>query len=378
MKRHFCSYLSMFAGVYVLLALIVLLNIIFLIRTDELGGINAIVDKQVKGGGLYSGHHGVIDVKFENYKRKKPKIIALGSSRSLQIRDYFFTEPFYNIGGEARSLLQAYHILDRFFGVHKPEVVILYLDYWWRFSNEDKRPPVNPNYMRRTVTSAVAPIAALLDNRLQIGQYFDIISGKLTYTGPIQRIGFGALTTLGGFGPDGSHYYNLQGNMLPVNQRISDKTRFIRDEPVPSGRLDFGLLRHLQAELKQQGITLISILAPLSQKTLKLARQKKGYSYITELRRHLVEDVPNAYDFFDLSPYGASDCEFSDSMHAGEVANMRIIYEISKSENSPLLRYVDPKSLKSMISKHANGVTIANNAIGDAFRASINQQYDEC
>ena len=48
-------------------------------------------------------------------------------------------------------------------------------------------------------------------------------------------------------------------------------------------------------------------------------RHDGGYGYLPELRTALKREVPQLYDLMDVANLGASDCEFLDGIHAGEV-----------------------------------------------------------
>jgi hypothetical protein len=161
-------------------------------------------------------------------------------------------------------------------------------------------------------------------------------------------------------------------------QKITPVARFIPKHKVPFSQGKVNLLKQMTVELKRQGITLVLILAPVSQAPLEGARSREGFKYIEELRERLVDEIPNAFDFFELKDLNVSDCEFSDSLHAGEVAHMRIIQEIAKRSDSPLKHYVNVDALGELISNNVDGVTIADDDIGKAFRSAIDQQFQAC
>ena len=87
------------------------------------------------GGLLGSIAHSVRDVKVPAYMEAMPEIVALGTSRSKQFRDYFFTKSFFNLAGGAinsqvRHEAELWNIDQTYFSKHKPSLVIMTLDYW--------------------------------------------------------------------------------------------------------------------------------------------------------------------------------------------------------------------------------------------------------
>lgn len=76
-------------------------------------------------------------IKFKVIEQKKPKVVAIGSSRVMQFRsNYFINRDFYTMGGTAGSIIDAGKTFERIKKSYIPEVVILGVDLWW----------LNPNY----------------------------------------------------------------------------------------------------------------------------------------------------------------------------------------------------------------------------------------
>ncbi len=101
----------------------------------ELFTTSAGLDYQERSGGIYGrafvadDHH----YKLLLYRMKKPKLMALGSSRTMQFRDSFFlpSQHFMTAGGAMQSLAEGRVFMDEALASGAPEMVILGLDYWW-------------------------------------------------------------------------------------------------------------------------------------------------------------------------------------------------------------------------------------------------------
>lgn len=69
-----------------------------------------------------------------------PKIVVAGSSRSMQFRQQFFTEPFYNLGGSIESIYKDLKtVINRIIANPSIQTVLISVDPWW--FNADFDPP---------------------------------------------------------------------------------------------------------------------------------------------------------------------------------------------------------------------------------------------
>ena len=123
MTHALLRYLLGFLAPIVLLGIVLLLNKAALDNAGEFADISRIVAAQRADEGLYNGLvHSVQAYKYETYRQANPKIVALGSSRSLQVRDYFFNGDFYNLGGVSADPLRIFNIMDTLFAEHQLQI----------------------------------------------------------------------------------------------------------------------------------------------------------------------------------------------------------------------------------------------------------------
>ena len=122
----------------------------------------------------------------------------------------------------------------------------------------------------------------------------------------------------------------------------------------------------LVTKMRAVGTEVVLMLAPYPSKTLENAvRLGFDLSYLDEMRRELAAKYPHSfYDFTDIRPLGAGDCEFLDSSHGGEVAFMRMFDAAAKAPLSPLHRVVDRAYLERTIAANAGRIMVADNMIG--------------
>ena len=101
--------------------------------------------------------------------------------------------------------------------------------------------------------------------------------------------------------------------------------------------------------LEKQNIHVITFLPPLvtevNNEILKLGNK---FNYIDQLKHQLRNADINFYDFSNAELLEFSSCEFLDGYHGGEVVYMRILNEISKTDEQ-LEQMVNIKSITNKI-----------------------------
>lgn len=372
-------------------ALILIMNLIFLERVGEYSELNNIVDEQQEHNGLYNGlAHKLSKYKIEVYRRKEPKIVAVGSSRVMQIRDYFFEDKFYNFGGFGLSSNGA--MLETLLAKQKPEIVIVALDY---FSFCTSKLPLNPTAVLGRANRAsnamprryLLPQFLMVDGTLGLKTYIrGLTEPNLKLFNGIPRLGISAVFAEQGFGVDGSYYYfNRVNNMIsqPLNLRWSETVSAISsgNSQLPIDcQVDKGSLKILKKRINQLnaiGIKTVIFSAPLPGAIIDAYAAIASYStFFSDWKKGLREIFPEYYDFHDLRLLGATDCEFLDSIHGGEVAYMRMIREIALGSKSPLTGRVNVALLNRLIETNRGATTVAKNSLGQAYQDVLLRERD--
>jgi hypothetical protein len=267
--------------------------------------------------------------KLELTLRQNPAIIAVGSSRALQVRDFFFNESFVNWGLTVSSIAALDWAASEIIKLpQKPKLVIFFLDPWWfnpKFDNARDvfvpRDPQTTNIYRNTY---------LLGKRL-------FAKKPLTRA---NRLGIAAIDSNQGFDYYGSFHYISRittGETFDIKfertlrQIDTGDQRWIgAEEP---NRLAIERWKSIKARLEQSGIAVVEILPPFPPSVTKRLHGKGNHAYIGKIGALL----PTAFDYMDSRALpDVTDCEFVDGIHGGEIVYAKAL--LSAAENNPALR----------------------------------------
>lgn len=152
-----------------------------------------------------------VDYKLQLYAKVKPEIAAVGSSRVMQFRGAYFRKPFLNVGGTAGNLPVLRSTIDAMLRIHKPDAIIIGLDFWWFMPqwNADpfkEEPPTSGSY-NYGFDSLKKPWTWLLEGKIS---FRDFIAPMLPQSmGGFRNARYGIMAQQynDGFGSDGSWYY---------------------------------------------------------------------------------------------------------------------------------------------------------------------------
>lgn len=377
-------FLTVILFVYAILATAIAGNLFVLWKAGELQPVDFIIREQLRTGALYNALSvGFADYKYVSYHNAAPEIVAIGTSRAMQIRKHFFVKPFYNLGGLANGPGQANVLADRLLlqGT-PPKVVIFALDYWTfcqpATTRSSERPPAEAESVHDGMSQ---PDRYFLIYRLLIERSMSAVdlAGLVfsrhgsTDTG---RIGLGARIGGSGFAPDGSIYYFARVDQIPLDRRWTEilgrmqtgTAQMIKDCTVSNRALSE--LKRFVDKMQAADVGVVLILAPLPGAVIEKMIAEGRYQYVHELRRLLIERYPKQFhDFFDMREI-ASDNEFLDGLHGGEIVYMRAVLSAAHRVGSPLHELVDERYLRTQISLWSGHAQISNGPITPSFSAS--------
>ncbi|RHH20730.1 hypothetical protein [Desulfovibrio legallii] len=311
-----------------------------------------------------------VDYKLQLYAAVKPQVVALGSSRVMQFRGAYFRRPFLNVGGTAGNLPVLRSTLDAMLRLHRPEAVILGLDFWWFMPrwNPDpfkEEPPTSGSYVYN-LDSLKKPWTWLLEGKISWRDLLGPVLPRSLGGFRDDRYGIMAQQTDDGFGSDGSWYYTgeITGQKRPFDYRFEDTLKQVRygikafapSPPLKDSRDVGGIsTAHLDAfaeiycRLKARGIATYVFIAPLSITALDALRaREEDYPHLFRLRDALLARGIEVMDFTDPRTFAATDCEFVDGFHGGEVVYARILRDMADRWSS-LLAYVDMDKINAVI-----------------------------
>ena len=326
------------------------------------------VAEQARGGFALFGSgvsQDFVDYKLRLYAAVRPDVAAVGSSRVMQFRAACFRRPFLNMGGVAGNLAALRSTLDAMLRVHRPQAVILGLDFWWFMPQWEARPfdeapPTSGSY-NYGFESLKKPWSWLLDGKISLTELAAPLLGPFGRGFRAGRYGVMAQQTDDGFGPDGSWYYTAEitGQKRPFDYQFSDTLSQVRhgikafyragknqDAPSPE-HLD--ALAEIRCRLRARGIQTFIFIAPLSERVLTAMREhQEAYPHLFALREALLARGIDALDFTDPRSFASGDCEFIDGFHGGEVAYARVLRAMADHWPA-LLSYVNMERLNAVI-----------------------------
>lgn len=347
MYKKYCQQFIIF---FFILALPLGGNWLFLYNSGELLPIEKIARIQQE-----AGRHCLVGLATRNqfyyykkarYELFKPKILILGSSRVMEFRQNSFLTEVFNAGGAMNSINEGFCYINEALKMHKPELIILGLDYWWFNEVAHKphdaiKPPLQLSH-QISLRSYLLPFKWLWQKKISFKEYIQRVNpGLLVKNDYAQGIGVDAIINHTGFGLDGSFYYTKTINGKEKN--IDEKFHTCLENMSTGGlRFHYGSRVHdlhfmniikMIRKIQAQGVELIIFIPPNAPTIVnKMKEYNPQFQYIDDLRQRLLNEDLKVYDFHDPAKLSSSDCEFLDGIHGGEVTYAKILRQLGQAE----------------------------------------------
>jgi hypothetical protein len=373
-------YLAALGGFALLLGLVPLLNFAVIWRSGEFDRLPRIVAELHATGAIYgSGLHDVRgELPLEIVRHRRPEIVALGSSRALDVRQEFFTRPFACACGGMDSIddgeVYGAAILER----ARPRVVLFALDFWWFTTpTPPRRSPMNLEVTAQMSRDKILrPLEWLREGTVTPGDYLRLLAGERDLIPQVPRPKIGAMAIKRGLGvrADGSLLSGVRVSPLALPlyaasseivrapdrlvlagaRRAGAHSRFGPDNVVVPERL--AALDRALAVLESQDARVILLLPPVAPPVAQAMARSGRHRFIDELDREVRARGREYYNFHDITRLGSDVCEFGDAIHSGNVAYLRMLKSIVDSNpRSALASFVDPAQLARDIARDAGG-----------------------
>lgn len=361
-------------------------NYIFLKNNGELDSIEEVVNKQANNNGLYGTaiHHNVYAYKLELYKRYKPEIVVIGSSRVLQFRKNHFKKTMVNLGRTINYPLEAVKLVDDILKINKPKLILFGVDYWWgnpRWPHAYNFDTHNIQGGNLTPQSLLAPFKWLMEGKFPIDFYLDsVIGNRKPVNKTYELLGLQASLYGNGFSSDGSYYYQgtIYGRQPAEDKEFSNTLMRIKLDAAQfkyGDTLDVNRIKQLKLvldRLKENGIKVLTFMPPLAPRIYSSVKKNKlKYSYIQKFRDEMFEVSDKHYDFTNPDSLDSNDCEFIDGFHGGDVVAARMLSRIIKDEYIDINNFFDVKKINEIIKNYSGHATSDN-----FYRANINKEID--
>lgn len=299
---------------------------------------------------------------------RRPTILVLGSSRTMQLRAELFATgtSFYNAGGGANSIFDLRTFLAALPDDGLPRLLVVGLDQdWFQPDRVDdllqgRRPvtsftptPIDDRYLLNTGRTVVAD---WLTGRLDLGR---LLAGRDPLTGA-EAIGVSARMTGSGFRNDGSRQLGQEiSDPLPVPARFADTLQRIAsggERFEHSAVVAPAALAELEAFLDECAARHVSVVAfsPPYAPAIYAAMQASGhYGYVTSLTAQLAQVfAARGLSYTDFSSGvlpGVSDEDYVDGFHGSEVVYTQLFVQLLETPGSPLAAYADEAALRARL-----------------------------
>lgn len=337
------------------------------IGSGEFADIEKNIDKQ------RSNHKALIGLgynentpyyKMLNADYYKADVLVLGTSRSMQIRDLYFTGSFYNCGGAVHGNYREYknYLMNL---SYKPELLILCLDSWAFNDNWNKD---EADYLEYTPIEKENREKIVMAKQIML----DLFDGKWTPKSLKEypdNIGFNGKIKDDGFRYDGSYRYGYAGRDITKSSDYGFVNTYDRiDKGVV--RFEYGdkidddtlvQLEELLSYCKSENMNVLAYQAPFAPSVIDRMNASGNYGYIEEITpvcERLFDKYGYEYfDYVSVSGIGIDDSYFVDGFHGGEVAYAMLIKNMVE-QNSIISNYVDTNKLEECINNRYNNVLI--------------------
>lgn len=303
------------------------------------------------------------DYKLNEILARKPEVLALGTSRVLQIRSFFFKKPdtFFNGGrvisraGDLPCLMEEW---DK--SSFKPKVIILGLDQYFFNKNWDN--------LKGGCEYNVKISGLNMLSKSSLDVYADLMDGKIQVKNIAEsdnRQGLTAMMTNSGYRTDdGSYYYGktvqdfrkgIKVSFADMEKRIDrGKNRFEWGNEVNEDAIR--IVKSFVDYCTRNRIELVMFLPPYPTSIYNRMVDSGKYGYILKLDSALRANNLRVHNFSSLESLGSKDDEAVDGLHGSEVAYLRLIQELGRRE--PWLdNYLDREQFK-LLDKPVNALEL--------------------
>jgi hypothetical protein len=271
--------------------------------------------------------------KFELYRAAKPDIIAIGSSRVLEMKQRQFVRPFINLGRVMTDIKRGDSAVEELLKIHKPKFMLIGLDhYWfnpnWREAGVDKvkliqSDPNDPRAILRLLTAVV---------KRSLWSH----AWRAIWHGPECHLGITAKGNLSGHAADGYRYYGdtITATTEPLDYKFADtlhrvaigERRFERGDSVSDEQ--FRHLQTMHARLVREGVDHLFFFPTLAPAATAAMDKDGGYTYIRKLEERI---VASGLPFANPHDPQLTDCDALDGFHLGDSGQVRQLNLLGKA-----------------------------------------------
>lgn len=331
-----------------------------------------VVDSQLRHpeslvGFSYFGERNV-EYKKILLEKKQPEVIALGSSRTFQLRQEFFLKPeqFVNAAVPRPAIgnfINFKNLLDSTSNNTKEKVVIVLLDKRYFTERYDTSTDANGD-------SFILKFSHLIGKPLRL-LYLDYFSGKYAFGDLVlqskhtNNIGLWALVRDSGFRVDGSvkeGYETKIPNRLAVlqgdiNSRVAEIKNY---SPILLQKEQNNIIKNTKdldeflLYCKNHTIKVVGFIPPDPiEVSHEIKLEKNSYSkeqvqLVNTISKIFHNRGYSVYDLSDIALYGGRDEEFIDLIHGGDLLYAKMLLYLANHDKT-VMSVVNREALRTMI-----------------------------
>lgn len=309
-------------------------------------------------------------IKFKVIEKKKPKVIAIGSSRVMQFRsNYFLNRDFYTMGGTAGSIIDARKTFEKIEEYYTPEVIILGVDLWW----------LNPNFphvsywkslneLRESRYKKLFQLVGFMTNDKEMRDmiFHSENINKVDAVGGRKAIGLSAAVKAEGYRlSDGSYQYGkiLTNDFKTTEELFQDTHKRLENRNrrfESAGDIDYGefeKLKVLISDMKASGCHVVVFLPPFPNEIYSIMSAEDEWRFLLgnfqrSVKKYCAEEKIRFFDFSNVLWVGSDDDECLDGFHGSEVTYTKIIK--SMLEDKVFAKYIDEPYLDYILEHPVN------------------------
>lgn len=321
-------------------------------------GIDGVIDHQLAapaGTVLFSSaiNQQAYPYKTRLYDRVRPDVVAIGSSRAMQVQASFFRHSFVNMGGASNNVAELEKVVDYIADHGHPQLAVLFVDQWW----------VNARYPEASAPAQISAFPRIVSADLLNHSLWALHRGNwIARSFHSRDLGIYALLNEEGFSRDGSFEYvgTVTGEHASLDPRFSDTLARIAEDrsrmqkaASSSPELVSRMCRVI-GRLQRTAGHVVVVLPPFANAVWQ-RMENNGYQYMDGIAERLRQCSPQTpvVDFTrPAAVSGATDCEFVDGLHGGSVVYARMLAQIGRQDPA-VSRYLDGQFVQSFIAQRS-------------------------
>lgn len=359
---------------------------IFLVKWYEHSSFDEVVKKQIETNSIYwtALNQNNFSYKLSLIKEKKPNIVLLWSSRVMQFREEFFNDTFINAWWGMNYMSEGVMFYNEMLKFHKPEYLILWLDFWWfndNYIDPESFSYHNNSWKELTFKKLSKPIMFLINDKISFDLFFNVL--KWNYKNNItnfNNIWIQALDSSTWFRKDWSYFYSKYIFDLEKNIDIKfNKTLFSINNNLSRFKYWNELSKKWLDRLKKiielsniNNIKLILFIPPISPLIYdELNKNKENYSYLNIFFEDIKKLEIENYNFHDPYILNWNNCEYIDWFHGWDVVYQRILLNMSNN-NDFLNKIINIDKVKVSIKSNSGRIL----SVLDKTNYLINKESD--